>query len=96
MRENIDDISGLATYDFRDYNQKRYTNITKLVARKFNLKYIGAFLNEKDRQQQKFELGTKSINIGWEFMVGYVIYSNNIHSNTLAKEIAEHVHEKYG
>lgn len=95
MRENINS-TGLATYEFREFKQARYKQITKLVVRKFKLEYVGDFLNEKNHQKQKFSKDTKSINIEWELLVGYVIYSNNTHSNSLAKEIAEFVNNKYG
>ncbi len=95
MRENLDSYSGLATYDFREYSQKRYKTISKAIVRNFDLEYVGDFIKEKDRLKQKYILGCQSINIEWEFMVGFSISSNHKHSNTLAKEIAEYVHGKY-
>ena len=82
------------TYSFDEVNRKRSKGITKSIVRKFKIEPIGERVEESLMESQDYSVGGKMINIVW-YLTTYSISAKHEGSNTLVKEIANHVSKKY-
>lgn len=87
------DCDGLANYTFPDVSKKRYDIMTNLVVRTFKLSYVEH--SDSTDTRQKFLLGAESVWLNWS-SYEYCVYADQPQANTLAKEIAVFLLEKYG
>ena len=93
MIEHKDEMDRLS-YSFENVNRKRSKGITKSIVRKFNIEPIGERVEESLTESQDYLVGGKKINIEL-YLATYSIRAKHEGSNTLVKEIANHVSKKY-
>ena len=84
--------SNQLTFDFSEIEANKYNEITKSIIGKFKLEAENEPIVGLDEMFQKFRSQNKIVNLEWDNWSGYIVSSENKHSEELAIEIANYIY----
>jgi len=85
------DASNRLTIEFAKIKVSKYSNLTKIIVKKFDLKPLSLKVTGLDEIFQDFILDNKKVALEWNIWSGYSIYSKNINAESLVLKIGNFV-----
>jgi len=83
------------TIDFNKIEAKMYSKITSDIVRKYDLEMSNKLVTNLNEKFQAFKFGAAIIGLEWDNWSGYIVSAKNKEAESLVKEIAAFIHEKY-
>jgi len=81
--------------NFNKIESNKYTKITKVVVKQFNLEAIDELTIGLDEKFQKFKKGTAIVSLEWDIWSGYIVNAKNTEAEPLVRVIGAFIDEQY-